>query len=1218
MALGTVASLKDSTQLYTPLLLVAISFAGTSTQLLVSTHPFNSGEGGSSFPGLGVLPAGDYLARIVQQDITALQSRSKLGIDRFPDVTLNLADADQYIWTNFSLNYGFRGATMQMALLFWQPGTTTFSTDAPLMFSGVCDQELVMNGGTILQVRATNSHNMALMKLGSFPIQNRCPHLFPTTAAQRLDGATNFDSPFYGCGYNPDQGSSLVQIGNLGPANHVDSYGNQVTDANGIFLMCDYLRSNNTDATSGCMARMGNAATTTVAPDGDLMHDTTGRATGRFSGLTWSPGTYYAIEKTYTSNAQIATFSFANANIWGQYQNLLYGMQWVNCKIANVIEDGNSTRCEAMVCEADFGDAYATIVTVNGVQLPQHNTNLTFGEENIDPLLRWNWTTQGGRNGNATADAGYDISGQYSALGDTYGQVAVFEACFYESIFTGYGTPSIQALAQGPYIVQWTSPTANILTYTNSPPWVVMDLLTRANWSYAEMNIQSFIDAATFCQTYINYVDSTGATDSHWRFQCEFCLENQRTAAEVLAGVLRSFNGYLYWDSTGLLNLGINQTLADQQPSAVTGSNYNTAVSSIHADSSSGDGYVAYSFDETNIARKSDGTPDFEFRASANEQTPNQIYIGFQDSANSYQTDSLSIYDTDAVNRAGSAIVGGGAVIPETLNCIGINNFDQGTRIANVYLAERNRGNLRNDAGGTDIIQFTTSVRAEHLQTGSLVFFSWNSLGYDKQLFRVIEKQASTDGQVYTITIQFHKDEWYTDIYGQAPSSLYSATNKSRPTLPSPWQPNAATPYSDIYSSTDLNFNITEVDTPQEDGSVLVQFDISGVQPVNQASNVGPPLTPLQATVSSTGGSIPGGTSWIIKICAIDSSGNYSAPSNPIMATVPSGTNTNSITVPNLYWQAGTAGFDLFAGQDHWDITHQLSNTSSTPSSITWTAAPNVQTYGPPDLALSSLAVQAKEVVHAGIIGCQVAAVTSTTVTLEPPVVGAGPLTNDLTGYYVMLIAKYGGEGSAIPICDAKITSNSSYVLTVDKDLTQNIPGTTTPYLALGDVVIVTAQANIASSTSIGDSNYVSVYAATGTQDLTGYMVRIIAGTGAGQVRTIASTTGSGGNLTTYNISRTWDVTPDSTSLFIVEEPAWLYPATTTPLVSAENYSLTTNLATVNVSNGSTTTMLVQVLSIDPTGKYFSSQFRSPYRIVYLFGQPGDASGSVLQIANGN
>lgn len=1262
MSLGSLVSIKNTNPGYLPLLLCAFTFTGQSTPgLLVSTHPFNTAEGGSSFPGIGILPAGDYFARIMQQDIGAFQERSSLGIDRIAEITIHLADADHFIWSNFATVYGFRGASVQMALVMWDASTQQFSTDAAVMFTGTCDQESWQSGGNLIAVHANNGHNTATIKLPDFPIQNRCPLDFPATLAQRIAAATDPSSIYYGCGYSKGVSGG---VGNSGPANHFDGFGNQVTDSSGIFIACDFVRSNSADATSGCMARLGNAANTSVAPDGDLMHDQSGHHTGNFAGVEWSPGTYYAIDKNYVSSSQIATFSFQNAAILGQYQNILYGTQWVQAKIANVIEDGNYTRCEAMVCEGDVGPFGIQTVTSNGVELTMNS-----GMNDV----RWNFVNTGSRNGSMCTDAGYNSPG-HSALGDPYGSVCTIECVFDKDIFTGFGTPQVNVLASGPKLNVFTSPTTSALQgapANSNPAWVLLDILTRANWTYAEINIASFIAAASFCDTSIPYINQTGATTSHAIYQCMFTLQQRKTAAEVISGVLRSFNGYLYWDQTGLLNLGINGTLADSQPSVIAGSNYNTAVPSIHFDNSTGNGFVAYSFDESDVLRKADGTPDLDMVAAATVQTPNQIYISFQDQDNQFQTDSLGEIDPDAVTRAGGSLQPGGSVVPDTPSIIGICNFDQATRIANTYMAELQRGNEGDDPRGTRTFTFSTDVRCEHLRVGHLVFFTWQSLAISQQLFRVQSVQTQTDGQPWKITLTWVNEVWYTYEYGQAPQAFYGESNRSRPQrAPFPWQADLETPNSSMFSDTEKTFGLAEIDTFTPDGAAIISMKVTGTYPVNQVlTQFGPPLVPVQGTSSSTGGSIPGGGNLYVQLCALDSSGNYTAPSKTIVVAVPSGTITNTITLSPLYWQTGTVGYDVFVGTTTTSFTHQLRNNSSVPTSITLTSLPNTLAYAPPDLSVGSLYVQAKQVIHAGCIGTQVAALTSSTVTLSPaaggafatanivsgaitsytmvaggfgyttiggdtatvtitgdgsgatatPVVtdgqvtgitvgsgGSGyttatvtinsqPLNNNLAGTYLQLIGRPSltGTGTNFPIIDFQIVSNSGYVCTVDRDPSS--------LLQVDDAIVVTLQPTSVTAGSITFGNFISAYFGdVGTQDLTGYMLRCIAGTGRYQIRTIASTSLG----TTYTITQPWTVMPDTTSVFIVEEPSWTYHSNTIQINSEPFYNQIAQ-ANVNIGNFGQQAVLVQCLLGDPTDTLWSSQYRSPFRVIWLFGNGG-------------
>ena len=80
-------------------------------------------------------------------------------------------------------------------------------------------------------------------------------------------------------------------------------------------------------------------------------------------------------------------------------------------------------------------------------------------------------------------------------------------------------------------------------------------------------------------------------------------------------------------------------------------------------------------------------------------------------------------------------------------------------------------------------------------------------------------------------------------------------------------------------------------------------------------SAVKPPTTTRQGYVGSPGSFLPGG-SYIMVVCAIDSSGKYSAPSSRITAATPLDYSSlgYSISTPSLFWSSNTAGYELFLG----------------------------------------------------------------------------------------------------------------------------------------------------------------------------------------------------------------------------------------------------------------------------------------------------------------
>lgn len=1199
---GTVNANKDAAQGYQSLMMVAIYPPGAGSPVLWSSHSFD-GTTGPTFPAIGPLPSGVYEGRISQQSLNGLQHRSNLGIDRISLVNLEIFDADHSVYNNIAKVYGFRGATIKMAVVLWEAGTSNFTSDAIAVFTGVCDMELPGKGLTTIRLSANTSHNMAVTKMPNFPNENRCPLHFPANHAERLLSADP-NSDF--CIYTREVGGS--GLGNLGPANHTNIYGDVVTDANGVYIACEFLRSSPSDNTVGCMARLGDSALTNIAPDGDIGHDQAGNWTGGFAGIQWNPGVYYATDKNYVNNSRVATFKFLNAAVLGTYQNLVYGQQFINAKIATIVESGNDTKMEAMIYAGEHDLGYTPFPVVNGVEVNR------FGHGNVDGSLGWDWandgtnTSTGGRRGTPLRFVGY-TDDTHSALGDPFGSICRMGIVVYSQLFTGFGIPTVQVRTIGPKVAVYTSPTSFTMLgypYNANSVWVVLDILKRSNYDISELSIQTFIDCALICDVSIGYIDQSGASVTHARFKSQFSLETRKTAGELLTGVLRGFRGYTYYDSAGLLCVGIDQTLADQQGSLglVPGTNHTGSVSSITALGGAATGFVAYAFDDTNINLKT-----LSGEGNATIQTPNRINVSFQDEENSFVVNSINIVDPNAVNRAGGSLNPGGSIIDESLNVEGLSNFDQCARIINPYLAERQYGNENNVPLGTRIFKFQTTTRVVSVRTGHLVFFSSIAYGITLQLFRVLNIQPSTDYQTAEVTIQWHNDIWYTDAYGQAPQAFYSNAGLAKsPRPPLPWQPyqeQPQVPAGDVFplvSSTEWNFAVAEIDGLDANGKALVQLQITGNLPVNQINaSTQPPRVPTQATLGS-GGSIPAGLIVYIKICAVDANSLYTTPSQTIVSPVTTGSNT--ITISGIGWPAGAVSYDLFAGFDHFSITHQVSAAISG-TTVTFSAMPNVRAYAPPDVNAASVFGQAKLVIHEGIVGSNVGATHAgpNTVTIGGP--QSGTFTNAFTGYKLVLIGRPTLAGAPLQIIEFTCShgSGDGNVITVDRD--------PTGLLDIQDVVIISAQANIHSPTTIGDVNLVSAYAPFGVspdgtaQPDIGSVIRIVAGKGRYQSRTIIGVTASTGgtNWDTYVVGKQWTTEPDATSQFIVEESSW--PDNTPVTDYTVGDYRPNNVALINTTNYAKKTVLVQALIGDASDTLFANERRSPFRILYLTGSQG-------------
>ena len=148
---------------------------------------------------------------------------------------------------------------MIVQLVFFDLVAGAATTDSVVVFRGIMNPpELITE--TTFRLSAMNRMSMQRTVVPNVRVLRMCPWRFPLTAAQRLtavDGGAMQGrySPFYNCGYSPDQANGT---GNL--------------NGNAAFTTCAYSRSD-------CEQR------------GMFTVDTSGRTTARFGGIEYVPPT---------------------------------------------------------------------------------------------------------------------------------------------------------------------------------------------------------------------------------------------------------------------------------------------------------------------------------------------------------------------------------------------------------------------------------------------------------------------------------------------------------------------------------------------------------------------------------------------------------------------------------------------------------------------------------------------------------------------------------------------------------------------------------------------------------------------------------------------------------------------------------------------------------------------------------------------------------------
>jgi hypothetical protein len=479
--------------------------------------------------------------------------------------------------------------------------------------------------------------------------------------------------------------------------------------------------------------------------------------------------------------------------------------------------------------------------------------------------------------------------------------------------------------------------------------------------------------------------------------------------------------------------------------------------------------------------------------------------------------------------------------------------------------------------------------------------------------FRLLSAQPNTDGEEWDITGQFHQDQWYEDAYGQNPVPFQQPRSAPIRALPYPWQPASehaeASSIVDAIYAANASFTL-DVNTD----SYPAQITISGVHPVNAPAQGTPPIVPLQAATANTGGHILPGT-YVLALTL----GIAGPVSHLTTAVVPAGTNTNTITISGIEWPndgihhsaalllIGTSILNMqsqgFAGIG-WTGSSPDANGNPTVATATLPALGGGT--GQPDATFQEYAVVEASIEHGGVWGDAVTSAPSGSGYQDLYFAGSGGAwtINQWAGYTLSL---YYRPGVRQPIINYAVASNTIDTLHV----TGMLPGA--GFFA-GDVVVLRAKSGHITAIAIGDDNFINSYAPSGLDPTKepGRQIVIIAGTGAGQpAKLILSST-----ATIFTIAQPWDVTPDSTSVFIVISPTNAYEYTTKTVTNDGSFSAAVPVATTPAITTEAQTLLIQVASAGADGNHFPMRYQ-PFREVYIPPQvTGASDGPVFTVPN--
>ncbi len=809
-----------------------------------------------------------YAARVLKHNLAQLRVSSTEGLDASAKVMVTLANADSH-FSEIERATGFRGAQVTIQFLFYDLVGQAAASESRVVFRGTGNtaDEITEEA---MRLTFNNRLNLQRIVLPEVQIQRRCPWMFPSTTAQRLEaldgGVSGTYSALYRCGYSPDQTGG---VGSL--------------DGSTPFTTCDYTRAN-------CTAR--------------------GMFTiGRFGGVEFVPP--QILVRGFGQAAGLSALS-DNTALYNDFVPLVYGTAWYEPPVVFARNDGNLTHMEVLLGMGVID--YVVTVVANDVQIPE-------GVSGADMTATgwFNLITSGTRSGAFNPDF-TDTSG--NPLGDPYGSMAMVSVVVPNRISTGQTLPRIQMLVRGLHLEQFDSSGASLgVSFTNNPAWVLLDVLRRGGWLLSDVDVISFATAAAYCAAPISTTDLYGNTVLTPRFQCNLVLRNRTSASEAVRGIRNGSSLLLLYGSGGLLTLRVENTLALQQATLPDGSNSTATLNG---------GWPAYEFSDASAAfsgilRNSNGGPSIRLYSQSSADTPNRLTVEFQDEYNEYQQDSLSLVDVDDALLTAREVT---AAFP----ALGLPNFDQATRMLELQLAK--------STVGSTFVEFQTTVKGVKLAPGDLITVTYLKEGLERQPFRVVGLAPGFNYQTVLVTAQWHDDEWYTT--GGASAAGGRRLSAAEVAAPRPL----------VGSILDGNgiaqFGITEDVIPLADSGFAVTLSVAFDPPAALApASVNIPLVSLNAGLADTGGTLAGGQTLYYAVSATDSSSAESALSFAVRATIPTGTNTNTVSLTGLSFSAGTAGFDVYRGANPIQLLRIAANQ---PVATSFTDAGATATLvGPPD-----------------------------------------------------------------------------------------------------------------------------------------------------------------------------------------------------------------------------------------------------------------------------
>ena len=277
------------------------------------------------------------------------------------------------------------------------------------------------------------------------------------------------------------------------------------------------------------------------------------------------------------------------------------------------------------------------------------------------------------------------------------------------------GNPSISCLVKGKKVYDARTGETK---YSTNPAWCLRDFLLSKRYglgkwfSEEDLDDDSFIEAANYCDEVIEFYAGDGSTTKAKRYELNMVIDERRSALDWLQEMLACFAGYLVY-SQGKLRLKI------EKPTP-----------------------ISYRFND-------DTMKDLKIEPLKLSETPNRYEVSFVDPLNNWRT-IVAICEDHADQKERQKI------ITKQVGLEGVTSQNQALRLARFYRDYNLTCPLQ--------VSFTTGMQAMHLEPGDVVTISYHGV-FDGMPIRIAEIKETNKG-TFEISGRQYNDTIYTDELG--------------------------------------------------------------------------------------------------------------------------------------------------------------------------------------------------------------------------------------------------------------------------------------------------------------------------------------------------------------------------------------------------------------------------------------------------------------------